>query len=93
MHLSSIIKIVSLSLLTATTVIARPLHKKKDDGISDNEDFGERDKVAEDPNGAFPATDFSGPEFFPKTEPENERYLFFFRRKRQFSCNGSKCTF
>ncbi|KAF9058658.1 hypothetical protein BDP27DRAFT_1343185, partial [Rhodocollybia butyracea] len=91
MHIPSIIKVVSLSFITATAVVARPL-QKKNDGVSDNEGFEKRKEVAEDPNGAFTGTDFSGPEFFPKVEPpEDKRFLLFFRRKRQLSCGGSAC--
>ncbi|KAF9066547.1 hypothetical protein BDP27DRAFT_1404337 [Rhodocollybia butyracea] len=65
MHLPSFIKVVSLSLLTAVTVVARPLQKNRGDKSSDNERVdGPRDvkEVTKEQNrgGSETVTQFVG---------------------------------
>ncbi|KAF9056872.1 hypothetical protein BDP27DRAFT_1433328 [Rhodocollybia butyracea] len=92
MHLPPIGKVFSLSLLTVTAVIARPLQNSKGAELSESKRVNpptdgegaleERDRIA------FPAIDFSSPEFFPKAQ-EHKGFLSFFRRKRAIGCNSS----
>ncbi|KAF9070278.1 hypothetical protein BDP27DRAFT_632709 [Rhodocollybia butyracea] len=97
MHLASITKVISLSLLTITAVVARPIQKYVGEQFSDSESPStDREKSGTESDRVISATnDFSGPEFFPRSAVEEKRFLGVFKRKRQISCDffSVQCSF
>ncbi|KAF5356471.1 hypothetical protein D9757_012477 [Collybiopsis confluens] len=90
MRVSSIVKVVTLSLFTSkASVMARPVQK---DAVEVSDSANKVQLEAEGLSSvSFPSSG-EEVELFPKgLKEDNSIFLRFFRRKRQISC-GSFCT-